>query len=83
MTCNEPLCQLNDALLELLPMLEAEQQRHVLRRWPDLDLAGRDGLLRMLREPDTSEADLATLSRLAEYFQCGVYDVMRYTRPDR
>jgi hypothetical protein len=83
MTCHEPLCQLNDALLGLLPMLEAEQQRHVLQRWGELDLAGRAALLRLVGEPDTSEADLATLSRLAEYFQCGVYDVMRYTRPER
>jgi hypothetical protein len=37
-------------------------------------------LLKSLREPRVAELDLATLSKLADYFQCGLYDVMRYLR---
>ena len=80
MSCREPLCQLNDALLALLPELDSEQQERALREWPDLDLAGRSALVAELREPAPVEADLMTLAKLADYFQCGVYDMVRYTR---
>ncbi len=83
MSCNDPVCRLNDELLGLLPSLEIEQQQRVLRRWHELDLKGRDALLNSLCEPRTDEADLKTLSKLADYFQCGVYDVVRYTRSDQ
>ncbi len=82
MPCNEPLCRLNDELLALLPTLTVEQQQRILRRWPDLDLAGRDALLDEMREPASGEADLVALAKLADYFQCGVYDMVRYTRLD-
>ena len=80
MPCDEPLCQLNDELLSLLPVLEADLQQRILRRWSDLDLAGRDSLLREMREPVSGTADLVTLAKLADYFRCGVYDMVRYTR---
>jgi hypothetical protein len=83
MSCNNAICRLNDELLALLPTLEANQQQLILRRWRDLDLGGRDALVRSLREPRPAEVDLATLSKLAQYFQCGVYDVMRYTSGER
>jgi hypothetical protein len=83
MPCNELPCRLNDELLAILPWLETEQQQRILQHWRELDLAGRDALLRSLREPRVAELDLATLSRLADYFQCGVYDVMRYLRGRR
>ena len=80
MSCHEPLCRLNEALLALLPELDCEQQAHALQQWADLDLAGRDALLEALRNPAPVEADLITLAKLADYFQCGVYDMVRYTR---
>jgi hypothetical protein len=80
MSCHEPICQLNEALLALLPELDCEQQAHALQQWTDLDLAGRDALLEELRNPAPVEADLITLAKLADYFQCGVYDMVRYTR---
>ena len=80
MSCDKPLCRLNNELLELLPTLEVEQQQHILRGWPDLDPAGREALLREMREPVSGEADLVTLAKLADYFQCGIYDMVRYTR---
>ena len=82
MDCNNPACRLNDELLELLSDLELEQQQSVLRRWRDLDLAGRDALLCQVRASMLSEPDLMTLAKLAEYFQCGIYDMVRYTRLD-
>ena len=82
MPCTEPLCRLNDELLALLPTLETEHQQRLLRQWPDLDFAGRDALLRQMREAVAGEADLMTLAKLADYFQCGVYDLVRYTRTD-
>jgi hypothetical protein len=83
MPCDEHHCRLNDELLEILPLLEAEQQQLILRHWRALDLAGKDVLLRSLREPRAADLDLTTLSRLADYFQCGVYDIMRYIRSRR
>ena len=80
MSCNKPGCQLNDELLALLPTLEAEQQRRILQRWNDLDLAERKAVLRTASGPIDSGADLVTLAKLADYFQCGVYDMVRYTR---
>ena len=80
MPCNDLHCRLNDELLELLPWLEAEQQQRILQHWSELELAGKDALLKSLREPRVAEPDLKTLSKLADYFQCGVYDVMRYLR---
>jgi hypothetical protein len=80
MPCNDLHCRLNDELLAILPWLEAEQQQRILQHWSELDLADRDVLLKSLREPRVAELDLATLSKLADYFQCGLYDVMRYLR---
>ena len=80
MSCHEPLCRLNEALLALLPELDREQQEHALRQWSDLDLAGRSALLEQLGDPAPVEADFITLAKLADYFQCGVYDMVRYTR---
>ncbi len=81
--CKSPHCQLNDELLQLLPALEGEQQQQILRGWAALDVAERDRLLSSIREPVVAQVDLATLSRLADYFQCGVYDVVRYTEQER
>ena len=80
MPCNDPVCRLNDELLALLPSLTTEEQQRVLKRWRELELGERDALVRGFREPSAGEADLHTLSKLAQYFQCGVYDVMRYTQ---
>ena len=82
MPCDDPICRLNDELLSLLPALDFEQQQRVLKRWRELDPGARDGLVRSLREPVAGEADLMTLSKLADYFQCGVYDVLGYTRAE-
>ena len=80
MPCKDPLCRLNETLLALLSELAPEQQQHILRQWPKLKLRERDALLRELREPEVVEADLVTLAKLADYFRCGVYDMVRYTR---
>ncbi len=82
MSCHEPLCRLNEALLALLPELDSEQQERALRQWSERDLVGRTALLEELRDPAPVEADLITLAKLADYFQCGVYDMVRYTRLD-
>ncbi len=83
MPCSDPACRLNDEFLALLPTLALEEQQRMLKRWSELDLAERDATVRRLREPQTPTVDLQTLSKLAEYFQCGVYDVMRYTGSDQ
>ena len=80
MSCNETLCRLNDALLALLPDLTLEQQQRILRHWVQLDAPERETLLRTFRETSAGETDLMTLAKLAAYFQCGVYDMVRYTR---
>ena len=80
MPCSELLCRLNAELLELLPMLDVKQQQRILRRWRNLNLAEREALLAHLRQPVPDEADLVTLAKLADYFQCGIYDMVRYTR---
>ena len=80
MSCQEPGCRLNDTLLALLPELDLEQQRRVLEQWPDLSPVAREQLVRDLTSAPPPEADLVALSKLADYFQCGVYDMVRYTR---
>ncbi len=82
MSCNKPACQLNEELLALLPTLEVEQQQRILQRWNDLDLAERKVVLHTASGPVDAGADLVTLAKLADYFQCGVYDMVRYTRPE-
>jgi hypothetical protein len=62
---------------------KSRRAQFILRHWRALDLAGKDVLLRSLREPRAADLDLTTLSRLADYFQCGVYDIMRYIRSRR
>ncbi len=83
MSCSNLGCRLNDELLALLPNVSLEEQQRVLGRWPGLDLHEREAIVRGLREPAADKTDLQTLSRLASYFQCGVYDVMRYTGNDQ
>lgn len=80
MDCADQHCRLNDELLALLPALDPEEQQCILRRWPELDLEQRESLLGGLREPVSGQADLMALAKLADYFQCGVYDMVRYTR---
>ena len=82
MSCDEPLCRLNSELLEMLPMLEVERQQHILRRWCELDLAERDALLCEIRRHVSGEPDLIALAKLAGYFQCDIYDLVRYTRSE-
>lgn len=82
MSCSNPVCRLNDDLLAILPELSVEEQQQVLIVWRNLALEERTTMVRDLRARTEDQTDLQTLSRLASYFQCGVYDVMRYTSQD-
>ena len=84
MACKDRHCRVNNALLELLPTLTVEDQQRVLERWARLDLAERHALVDELRAPpEMAEPDLVALSKLAQYFQCGIYDMVRYTRGEQ
>lgn len=82
MTCENPACSLNDEFLSLLPSLSVEEQQRMVERWPVLDLDGREGLVQEMRTLTSDGTDLVALAKLADYFQCGVYDMVRYTRPE-
>ncbi len=82
MRCRNLICHLNEDFLALLPTLDVQVQQVLLQQWAKLDVHARMDLLRALRATDPQDADLMTLSRLADYFRCGVFDMVRYTRSD-
>ena len=82
MVCENPNCRLNDEFLSLLPSLNAEDQQRMVARWPVLDAPERERLLQEMRALSPDGTDLMALAKLANYFQCGVVDMVRYTRQE-
>jgi hypothetical protein len=82
MRCKNVHCALNDELLALLPMLDGVHQHMVLHKWAGLKLDERREALRLLRagQDIEIEPDLVALAKLAVFFQCDVFDMVRYTR---
>ncbi len=75
---------LNEELLRLLPLLDETHQKALLLQWGTLTIRERREVLRLLRplQNGTIEPDLIVLSKLAAYFDCGVFDLVRYVRSD-
>ncbi len=84
MRCDHVHCALNDELLLLLPLLECEQQQAILKQWPTLGVTRRRETLRLLRPllDVTIEPDFAALAKLADFFDCAVFDMVRYVRDE-
>jgi hypothetical protein len=82
MRCKNIHCALNDELLALLPMLDGTHQHMVLYKWAGLKIGERREVLRLLRAGQNVEIepDLVALAKLATYFQCDMFDMVRYTR---
>ena len=82
MRCKNIHCALNDELLALLPMLDGVHQHMVLHQWAGLKISERREVLLLLRagQDVEIEPDLVALAKLAAYFQCDVFDMVRYTR---
>ncbi len=60
-------------------------QKALLLQWGTLTIRERREVLRLLRplQNGTIEPDLIVLSKLAAYFDCGVFDLVRYVRIGR